>query len=1348
MSSQAQHRELLEEKVRAAFLQLRTVENSFPAEAAAAQDHLRLAQQDLKALGEPRLLQQQRRGACWEVSGVLRSIAGLLPGLRQEDVRPEPDSSEAVQKASLELWREAEAIALQPHSFARLKQLPELRQSSATGVPAIHSCAGSLRQLAAAAQTHHTRLRGGSSHGGELADELFSAEVKGKVRAAWATDKDASLLQQLAPGLRLCLAAEVAAAAPAGHPGARGGAAGVRGEAWRHAEAELDAASHEPSAVEPAAAAASGTMESTAAAPAAALATDASTGSDALSTAAASPGEASNIVFSFIHSMAVDIILQFMEQAWESCGGAASPAWQQAVPLQVLLLCGQLQQLDAWARRCLAKPRVLLGSSSSSSNSSSSSCRNTAEGTNAVDQAQQQQQQQQQGELELSQDAAELDSDALLLLTKLTGMLQLVRQFKEANEALTSTAAAAAAAAAGAEGGEEAAVSTGGCGNGVLASSSSSSSSSTECMDPATFFSSTGPLASGVLGFAEPLGAGIFSSSSSSSSSSGGAVTDRARQAAASRGTKHLKPQLASAGSEPIEMTAGVTVEHPAPQQQQLRQELQQLLWLAALGNGTWDSSIRHVDRVLQQQLARPMFLSCAGRSCALTGVQQAQQLLLLASAQPAARPPGSLSLADAEAAELAARLREAGVAVPKGAVMACQAAVQVCAAQLMLLKGLLLIRVGLIGRRGRRLKQENQSERGARHLFEVLRQMGMRARVVSGGRGAADEDMLMTSSGSGSGSGSEEAEDGRQQQGAAAAGSSSSSSSRASQPPEVPEVEGQADDAADSAVSPVLDMPHQVIGCSRRWLLHARSAAAAAATAAAAETGLSALERRRLLRKGQAGCRRAAAVLCSQLAPLWAFHTAWLQHHKQATADASHWWSSALRSALQQQQHSSGSRTKGQPAPAPSLHEAVPYSDPFMWRRLLWQLLGKLSPEAQAFYAQRLARWILVRRSIVRVLWSPAQLDCVAMQLAAPAVGAQNERRLARLVQYARALNSGYVKGYAPGTVLLAQQLLLALSPLHAQLLPRPETAFLCPSSFRAAPASSSSSDGSGNSQFNVDDQGIDALYLDPEAKLFAVGFAARQLSGGSAGRGAEAAVLPAACAAATVDAAARVGAVRQPRDADRLSSAAAQQDVAHRYLEHPSDTVIIPDEEHEPEEQQQDEPAAAAAVGAGDVGLSDTAAAALQPPLPLDAFVEPRLWWQRQQELYGLDATCDGCGQAASTVAVCSSCLSAVYCSEGCLQLASGHHQQMCSKLSSARKRYAAEAMYMRAAGELSQAGPFPLVMQVLQAEPQAATLGLQCPGVFTCEAGIVPAHLFVQRAGEALASMYAASEESNGN
>jgi hypothetical protein len=45
-----------------------------------------------------------------------------------------------------------------------------------------------------------------------------------------------------------------------------------------------------------------------------------------------------------------------------------------------------------------------------------------------------------------------------------------------------------------------------------------------------------------------------------------------------------------------------------------------------------------------------------------------------------------------------------------------------------------------------------------------------------------------------------------------------------------------------------------------------------------------------------------------------------------------------------QQQQHSSS-----------SCSEAVPHTNLFMWRRLLWQLLGKLSPESQAFYAQYL---------------------------------------------------------------------------------------------------------------------------------------------------------------------------------------------------------------------------------------------------------------------------------------------------------------------------------------------------------------------------------------------------------
>jgi hypothetical protein len=64
---------------------------------------------------------------------------------------------------------------------------------------------------------------------------------------------------------------------------------------------------------------------------------------------------------------------------------------------------------------------------------------------------------------------------------------------------------------------------------------------------------------------------------------------------------------------------------------------------------------------------------------------------------------------------------------------------------------------------------------------------------------------------------------------------------------------------------------------------------------------------------------------------------------------------------------------------------------------------------------------------------------------------------------------------------------------------------------------------------------------------------------------------------------------------------------------------------------------------------------------------------------------------------------------------------------------QQYAAQTTYSTATGELIQPGPFPLVMQVLQLKPPtAAPLGLQCPGVLTCEEGIVPQEVFLQRAG----------------
>jgi hypothetical protein len=175
-------------------------------------------------------------------------------------------------------WREAEALTFKPHSFARLKQLPELRQIiSHAAVPAIHSCAGMMQQLAAASQSQldleteneiialarriPQRIPGVARHA-ELVEiqrkadailarraaaaaakaakdrrseadadgaivqstaaaaveddiddeetELFSADVKRKIQEAWSSDSEASLLEHLAPGLRLCLAAEVA----------------------------------------------------------------------------------------------------------------------------------------------------------------------------------------------------------------------------------------------------------------------------------------------------------------------------------------------------------------------------------------------------------------------------------------------------------------------------------------------------------------------------------------------------------------------------------------------------------------------------------------------------------------------------------------------------------------------------------------------------------------------------------------------------------------------------------------------------------------------------------------------------------------------------------------------------------------------------------------------------------------------------------------------------------------------------------------------------------------------------------------------------------------------------------
>jgi hypothetical protein len=122
-------------------------------------------------------------------------------------------------------WREAESLACAPHSFSKLKAIPELRQIiSHTCLDAIHAAAGSMTQLLvehASQQHHEQQQQRGQSRSNidiwsnidddeEEADDMLRGVDPAKRYALHEQQKDASLLQHLAPGLRLCLAAEVA----------------------------------------------------------------------------------------------------------------------------------------------------------------------------------------------------------------------------------------------------------------------------------------------------------------------------------------------------------------------------------------------------------------------------------------------------------------------------------------------------------------------------------------------------------------------------------------------------------------------------------------------------------------------------------------------------------------------------------------------------------------------------------------------------------------------------------------------------------------------------------------------------------------------------------------------------------------------------------------------------------------------------------------------------------------------------------------------------------------------------------------------------------------------------------
>jgi hypothetical protein len=134
-----------------------------------------------------------------------------------------PSCTCAVLQTFVLQWREAECLAFSPHTFSRLKQLPELRQIiSHTCLDALHAAAGRMTQhlVEYAAddfeKQHDERDRWQDYEPYDLdTDDVDDTHLSRRVAPhtlyrLHQNQKDASLLQHLAPGLRLCLAAEVA----------------------------------------------------------------------------------------------------------------------------------------------------------------------------------------------------------------------------------------------------------------------------------------------------------------------------------------------------------------------------------------------------------------------------------------------------------------------------------------------------------------------------------------------------------------------------------------------------------------------------------------------------------------------------------------------------------------------------------------------------------------------------------------------------------------------------------------------------------------------------------------------------------------------------------------------------------------------------------------------------------------------------------------------------------------------------------------------------------------------------------------------------------------------------------
>ncbi|KIY96440.1 hypothetical protein MNEG_11521 [Monoraphidium neglectum] len=137
-----------------------------------------------------------------------------------------------------------------------------------------------------------------------------------------------------------------------------------------------------------------------------------------------------------------------------------------------------------------------------------------------------------------------------------------------------------------------------------------------------------------------------------------------------------------------------------------------------------------------------------------------------------------------------------------------------------------------------------------------------------------------------------------------------------------------------------------------------------------------------------------------------------------------------------------------------------VPFDSPFVLRRLLWGLLGRLAPRVR----ERLARgagmcphssstplWSCVSNSLIwAISWGPGGRGLALAAAAGVEVGAAAREEAE--AAYARALDATFEQAYSPSRVALACRIIEALGPQEFALTPAPETVVLWPAMARQA--------------------------------------------------------------------------------------------------------------------------------------------------------------------------------------------------------------------------------------------------------------------------------------------------------